>query len=254
MSQGFTKPPAPPSALVGPASATDGAVVAFDGTSGKLAKNTTTTTTTTGLVVPKAAGSGVKVDPTAPTYPWHDQLGTIRPKTSGANTPVAATFRGGQYQAYAFSAGDLVDFEFHVPHDWVLGTDMYLHLHWSHNGTAISGSLVLDWYITTAKGHNQADFGAEVNKTQTVSTPDIATIPRYRHRIDEFQLSASAPGAGQIDTDDIEVDGLILVRLVTTTIPTITGGSVNKPFIFLADLHYQSTGTGTKQKAPDFYT
>ncbi len=211
-----------------------------------------------GLQLPKTSGLGIKVDSTGtPTFGWRDLIGDITPKTSGAGAPTLAAFRGGQARGFFYSAGDDGDCTFHVPHDYVPGSDLYLHLHWAHNGTAISGNLVVNYYITYAKGHNQTsngEFAAEVNRTLTVSTPDIATIPRYRHRVDETQISAASPAASQIDSDIIETDGLIIVHYDVTTIPTITGGSTNEPVLFTLDIHYQSTNIGTKAKAPDFWT
>jgi len=208
-----------------------------------------------GLQLPKTSGLGIKVDSTGtPTFPWRDLIGDITPKTSGAGAPTLAAFRGGNVRSFFYSAGDDGDAIFHIPHDYVPGSDMFLHLHWGHNGTAISGSLVVDFYLTYAKGHDQAAFAAEVNRTLTVSTPNIATIPQYRHRVDETQITAASPAASQIDSDIIEVDGLILVHFNATTIPTITGGTTNEPAFFTLDIHYQSTGVGTKQKAPDFWT
>ena len=210
------------------------------------------------LQIPKTTGLGIKVDSLGtPTFPWRDLIGDITPKTSGVGAPTLAVFRGGNVRSFFYSAGDDGDAIFHIPHDYVPGTDLFLHTHWAHNGTAISGSLVVNFYITYAKGHNQStngEFPAEVNRTLTVSTPDIATIPRYRHRVDETQISAAAPAASQIDSDIIEVDGLILVHFDVTTIPTITGGSTNEPALFSLDIHYQSTNIGTKQKSPDFWT
>jgi hypothetical protein len=211
-----------------------------------------------GLQLPKTSGLGIKVDSTGtPTFPWRDLIGDINPKVSGAGAPILAAFRGGNVRSYFFAAGDDIDCFFHVPHDYVPASDIHIHTHWAHNGTAISGTLVLNYYVTYAKGHNQAtngEFQAEVNRTVTVSTPDIATIPRYRHRVEETQLSAASPAASQLDSDIIEVDGLILVHLDVTTIPTITGGTTNRPALFAVDIHYQSTGVGTKQKSPDFWT
>ena len=37
-----------------------------------------------------------------------------------------------------------------------------------------------------AKGHAQALFNSEINLTQTISTPDVATIPKWQHRIDDI--------------------------------------------------------------------
>lgn len=210
-----------------------------------------------GLQVPKTAGLGIKVDSTGtPTFPWRDLLGEVAPKTSGVGAPTLAAFRGGNVRSYFFSSGDDIDLTYHIPHDYVPASDLFIHVHWSHNGTAISGSLVCNFYMTYAKGHNQAlngEFAAEANRTLTVSTPDIATIPRYRHRVDETQITAASPAASQIDSDIIEPDGVLLIHMDVTTIPTITGGSPNEPTIFTVDIHLQSTGIGTKAKAPDFY-
>ena len=210
-----------------------------------------------GLQLPKTSGLGIKVDSTGtPTFPWRDLIGDITPKTSGAGAPTLAAFRGGNVRGFFYSAGDDGDAIFHIPHDYVPGSDMFLHLHWAHNGTAISGNLVVDFYLTYAKGHDQAAFPAEVNRTLTVTIPNpgIATVPQYRHRVDETQITAASPAASQIDSDIIEVDGLILVHFNATTIPTITGGTTNEPAFFTLDIHYQSTGVGTKGKAPDFWT
>jgi hypothetical protein len=205
------------------------------------------------LILPKTAGRGMKVDVASPTFPWKDLIGDVSPKFSGVGAPVRAAFRAGSVANWFYAANDLLDLIFHVPHDYLPGSDLFIHLHWGHNGTAISGSLNVDFHTTYAKGHNQANFGAEITAALAVSTPDIATVPQYRHRVDEIQLSAASPTAGQLDTDDIEVDGLILITAVVTAIPTITGGTTNKPAFFTADIHYQSTGVGTKNKAPNFY-
>ena len=143
--------------------------------------------------------------------------------------------------------------EFHLPHDYAPGTDLYLHFHWSHNGTAISGDMVWEYNCTYAKGFDQANFPALVTGTSTYATTDIATTPQYRHRVDEIQLSASAPSASQLDTDDIEVDGIILMQVNANAIPTITGGSPNEPFLHFVDIHYQAGYIGTANKAPNFY-
>jgi hypothetical protein len=203
------------------------------------------------IVLPKASGIGVLVDTTNPTYGWRDMLGRVVPKATGAGTPARAVYRAGEIGQYAFVAGDLVDCEFHIPHDYAPGTDIYAHIHWSHNGDAISGDAVFDLYHSYSKGHNQAVFPAEKNVTISVSTPDIATIPQYKHRIDEAVISASAATASLMDRALIEPDGLILLALKLTTLPTIGGGG--KLFVHFIDLHYQSTNMATKQKSPNFY-
>ena len=202
-------------------------------------------------IFPKTSGNGIKVDTATPTYPWADMIGIFRIDTSAP--PTLAAFRGGFVRDYFFSAGQQLDVLIHVPHDYAAGTNVFLHVHWSHNGTAISGNFVATCRHIYAKGHNQEIFPAEKTVTVTYATVNIATTPQYIHRIDEVQLSSSGGSATLVDTALIEPDGVFMINMDVTTIPTITGASQNKPCVFFVDLHYQSTGIGTKAKAPNFY-
>ena len=207
------------------------------------------------LTLSKSPSAGIKIDTNTPTYGWRDIIGDITPDDAGAGSAVLDIWRGGSYRAYFYAANDRIDMIYHIPHDYVAGTDLFLHLHWGHHGTAISGQLVVTMGMTYAKGHNQANFPAEKAPVLTVSTPDIATVPQYRHRIDEIQISTTGGSATLINTADLEPDGLILTSAIVTTIPTITGGAERDlPAFFTLDVHYQSTNIGTKQRTPDFYT
>jgi len=191
-------------------------------------------------------------------YGWKDKEGPVVPKTSGLGAPTLTTYAGGNVREFAFSAGDDYDYRFHIPHDWAPGTDMFIHFHWSHNGTNISGSLVVNHYFTYAKGHGQvgvsgATFPAEKNITHTIADLDISNTPRYLHRVDEVPLSTRVGSASLLDTRLLEPDGLILGHFDVTTIPTITGGAA-KPFIHFVDLHYQVDRFATRRRAPDFYS
>jgi hypothetical protein len=203
------------------------------------------------ITLPKTQGEGIKVDVAAPDFAWFDLVGPITYKDVGVGSPVLATYRG-NVRDVNFTAGDDYDIKFHIDHDWA-GKDCFIHVHWSHNGTDISGSLVMNHYVTYGKGHSQAPFHAEKNITQTISSLSIANTPQYQTRIDEIPLSIAGGSASLLDTAILEPDGLILVHFDVTSIPTITGGS-GKPFIHFVDIHYQSTSIGTKQKTPDFYT
>jgi hypothetical protein len=203
------------------------------------------------LVLPKTSGLGIKVDPAAPTFGWRTLTSAIDPKATGSGSPARTLYRGTIY-GYAFGVGDLADFDgFHIPHDYLPGSDIFVNVHWSHNGTAISGTAVFEVTMTYAKGHNQANFPAEVTQTITVATPNIATVPQYRHRVDEVQASQAGGSATLHNTTDLEVDGLMFGYVKLVTLPTITGGDL---FIHTVDIHYQSTNMATKQKSPNFYT
>lgn len=182
---------------------------------------------------------------------WRDIIGKVIPKAVGAGSPARAPYMGGQLGQYAFAAGDAYDIEFHIPHDYVRGTDIHIHVHWSHNGTTISGNAVFDFYHSYSKGHNQANFSAEKLLTFTYNTTSIAVTPQYRHRVDEIIMSGPAATATLMDRTLIEPDGLILMTCKLTTLPTISAGG--KLFIHTVDIHYQSDNLATKNKAPDFY-
>ncbi len=186
-------------------------------------------------------------------YGWRDLEGPITVPSAGATRPVLATYVG-DIEDYVFDAGDHYGpLKFHIPHDYARGTDMFIHTHWSHNGTNISGALELNYNFIYAKGHNQAAFPAS-QKTiaHAISGLTLANTPARQHRIDEIQLSIVGGGASLLDTNDIEVDGLILMHFDVPTTPTITGGAA-KPFIHYVDIHYLADRYATRRRAPNFY-
>jgi hypothetical protein len=182
---------------------------------------------------------------------WKDLLGDVIPKTSGVGSPTLAVWRT-QTRWFNYAAGEAGDVIYHIPHDWKPGSPMFLHAHWGHNGTDISGSLVLNCYLSSAKGHQQEAFSVEKQITLTVANLNITNTPRYFHRVDEVPLSVVGGSASLLDASAIEVDGLILMHFDATTIPTITGGST-KPFIFTFDIHYETDRLATRRRVPDFY-
>lgn len=204
-------------------------------------------------VLSKISGRGIKVDIVSPSFPWHDIIGDMVADPGGANSPVLTVFRGGLVREWAYTTNDKMDLRFHIPHDHVPGSDLFIHMHWSHNGTAISGNMVGSFASTYAKGHNQAIFPAEKTVTITYATVDVATTPQYIHRIDEVQLSTPGGSATLLDSSAIEPDGLVLMTFTLTGRPTVTGGTTARVFVPFIDIHYQSTNLGTKQRAPNFY-
>lgn len=220
-------------------------------TGGTLTRTTVYASSNSGSAVSLSAGTKRVALSQIATLGWRDIIGNVHPKATGAGSPARAVYRGGTVGQYAWVANDVCDFEFHIPHDYVPGTDIYWHVHWSHNGTSISGNAVFDVYYTYSKGHNQANFPAEKNLTITYNTTDISTTPQYRHRIDEVIMSGASATATLMDRDDIEPDGLIIATMKLTTLPTIGSGSL---FVHTCDIHYQSTNHATPNKSPDFYT
>lgn len=201
------------------------------------------------VILPKTSGNGIKVDNAVPTFGWRDLRAEIRTRGVGSSDPNDATYIG-SIKAYSFSVGDEAWIEFHIPHDYVAGTDIHLHFHWSHNSANVTGGSVT-WGadVTYAKGHDQAAFVATVNPTLVAN----ASTTQYRHLIPEVQLSASTPSATQIDTDNLEPDGIILIRVYLSANNITSSNGAPDPFLHEVDVHYQSTNIATKDKVPDFY-
>lgn len=201
--------------------------------------------------VPKASTNGIKVDTTTPTFGFADLLGEVIAKNTGASKPNFTTYRDNLLD-FQFAAGKEEYFKYHIPHDYVKGTDIFVHVHWSHTGSLVTGgTLTFNVESSYSKSHNQAPFPASVNGDYNGA---VSTV-QYQQILSEVQLSASSPTGLQIDTDDLEPDGVIMMTLqMKTNSITVSGGGVPDPFIHYVDIHYQTTGLiGTKDKAPDFY-
>ena len=190
------------------------------------------------LVLPKTTNVGIQVDTTTPTWGWRDLMGPIDVRAGGVGNPTWATFIT-NINAYRFAVNDECWINFHIPHDYVPGTDLFLHTHWAITTTS-TANVTWSFDLSYAKGHNQAAFPATVNTTVVQAGSGIAN----QHMIAETQIT----GGALLTLGDIEVDGIILAHIKLTA--NATGVD---PFLFCSDIHYQSSNMATKNKAPGFY-
>lgn len=174
----------------------------------------------------------------------------VKPHQSGTGFPTRTAYVSNTF-GWAFAINDEIDFAFRIPHDYDPGTDVHITIQWSHNGTNISGSAVHQLFLTYAKSHDQAVFPAEVQPNVTDSSLEIVGTAQYKNKLSVIDISDSAPSGTQIDTDDLEVDGLILGTYSPTTIPSVTAGSF---FVHSINLVYKKGYFGTASKIPDFYS
>ena len=210
-------------------------------------------------VINKTSGIGIKVDLAAPTFGFADLLGDQFSKNTGGTKPTLTEYND-TIDAWQFSNGDEAFFSYHIPHDYVPGTDIHLHIHWSQIGDgATGGTLDFQYSAIYAKGHNQAAGSTFTSTpiTDTFSSIDIdddgSGLNQYQQHITEVTISAASATGALFDRDDFEPDGVI--ELTFEMVTTNLTGTVSLPFIHYVDIHYQTTGIiGTKSKAPDFYT
>lgn len=213
------------------------------------------------LVLPKTSGVGIQVDSGSPSFGWRELLGKISVKAIGANDPTWAIFRGSIY-AYKCSNAIMQETwqDFHIPHDYVPGTDMYVHVHWAQNtvdtgGTAgVPGDVKWLFDISYASGHGTPGGAADpFTATITQSVTQQGPTTQYGHMIAEVAFTNSGGDATHIDNATIQVDGILMCR--TYRDPGDAADTLDQnPFILFVDIHYQSTNIATKNKAPNFYS
>lgn len=202
------------------------------------------------VVLSPREGKGIRIDTGNPSYCWRDLEGVESVDITGQNSATLRSYRG-KIREYAFGVSDMKDARFHMPHDYVPKSDMYLHIHWSHNGSTISGAVGATAAYTYARGHDQEIFAPEKQILFSHSTPNIATIPAFQHFITEIPITADVATASLMSNALLEPDGLLLLNLEITAVPTLSGGK--HLFVHRTDLHYLSTNIGTLNKAPYFY-
>jgi len=206
----------------------------------------------TGQIYPKNKGVGIKIDTNSPAFGWHDITGQLVIDPDDVNKANFAVYRAPIKQLQFAEGTSTAHTEFHIPHDYAPGTDLFIHVHWSTDSTLITGgSVTWRFDVCYSKGHDQAAFGLPV----IIPVTQNASPTQYQHMIAETAASVSGGSGNQLDTDQIETDGIIMVNLaVDSNDITVSGGAKPNPFAHFVDIHYQSTGLPTKQKAPNFWT
>lgn len=192
-----------------------------------------------GIVLPKTSGVGIKVDTSAETFGWRDIIGTPQEPVSGTGKPTWTQIASSGVYTWNYITSDVQYYTWHIPHDYVPGSDIHFHVHWFGSQTAGNYTKWTFSYLYS-KGHAQTAFPTTVT---SVSVEQQQSTTAYTHMIAET--------AG-VTISGLEVDGLILCKVTRSTpAGTDVSGGV---FVPCVDLHYQSTNMATKQKSPDFYT
>jgi len=176
----------------------------------------------------------------ADTSGWRDLKAHLIAAAVGAGTPALTAFGpSGNIKQIAFAIGDSVYFSFHVDHDIKVGTDMFLHVHWSSDGIDTN---TVKWecdYTYAERNDSTPDtFPAD----STISLEQAGAGAAWSHMVNEDVTGITAP----------EVDTIILMELKRVT----NGGTDNTDTIFgiTVDFHYETDHYSTKNRAPDFYS
>lgn len=204
----------------------------------------------TGQVYPKTEGVGIKIDTTTPVFGWHDLNSPIWINEDDPNKALFATYRG-NIMARKFTVLANGFANYHLPHDYVPGTDIFIHVHWSHNSTTVlSGSVTWGLELSYARGYGREAFPI----TKTVTILQQASLIPYQHMIAEAAASVVGGSGTQLDTSTVETDGIILARIYLDSNDIVDSVLQPNPFVHMVDIHYQSTGLPTRNRNYNFWT
>ena len=187
------------------------------------------------------SGEGVKIgSKETGAFGWRDIIGVPQEPTSGGGKPTWTQIASSGVYTWNYATNDLQFYSYHLPHDYVPGTDIYFHAHWFSSTTA-GASTRWEFSYLYASGHQQGPFPTT---SEPVYAQQVQSTTAYMHMIAETD-AVTIPG--------LETDGLILLkvkRIAPTGGPSDVAGGV---FVPVVDIHYQSHNLATKNKAPNFY-
>ena len=158
-----------------------------------------------------------------------------------SNPPTTVAYRGIPLNNYGPDTMCECAVIFHIPHDYVVGTDIYPHGH-VLTSTASTGVVRWGFDLTYAQ-----EFDANVGGTPTAGNAFFAPVTAYVnmtmqanyqdvHLLMEDPAPVTLPGLGP--------DSLILMRVFRDA-PNVADTYPDGVFLMNVDLYYQSQGFGT---------
>ena len=175
---------------------------------------------------------------------WNDLVQDVTVR-SGSNAPSPTIFIGG-ISAYEFSPTTMNEcfVNFHMRHDYIAGTMVYPHVHWSHNTDAAG---VVRWgFEYTLARRNDSTGNVTFASPSTLYIEHTVTLGEtYQHHVNE-----AADGAGIAGTD-LQEDALILCRVFRDA--THANDTYPDPIHLLTvDIHYECNTLSTPLRTPPF--
>lgn len=166
---------------------------------------------------------------------------------SPTETQISSSFmRGLRFQKTGAGLEKEVFYTVHINHDYVLGTKVYPHVHWTPGDTILTNIVGWAWEYCAVKGHGQQALTL-TGTTVSAATTMIATA--YTHYVTEVS------DANAIPPDNLEPDTVIYFRMYRDS-ASVNGTGDNfegSAYVQFVDLHYLSTDGGTPLKTPPFY-
>lgn len=161
---------------------------------------------------------------------WDDMRFPGATLRNGATAPPFNAFRGGTYLPQ-FGAGDEAHVDGQMPHDWVEGTTLHPHVHYSCPDTAV-GNFVFGLEITKATPGTGVFPAPTTIETAVTPTPGVA----FGHHIVSFP---------SLDMTGMLLSTMFVVRAYRKT--GVASAYVPGIFVLELDFHYQKDTLGSRQ-------
>jgi hypothetical protein len=175
---------------------------------------------------------------------WNDLVQDVLVRT-GANSPSPTVFIGG-ITAYEFAAATMNEcfVNFHMRHDYIAGTMVYPHVHWSH---IVDSTGVVRWGFeyTLARRNDSTGTVTFASPTTLYIEHNVTAGTQYQHFVNE-----GADGLGIAGTD-LQEDALIICRVFRDA--THANDTYPDPIHLLTvDIHYECNTLSTPLRVPPF--
>jgi hypothetical protein len=181
---------------------------------------------------------------TSGNYGWRDLQApfTVRTTNSQNNPSWMVLFNGMQGLGFSANTMNQVWIDFHIDHDYAMGTNLYPHIHWC---PTTNDSGVVRWGVeyTVAKGHQQQAFPAT---TLIYVEQTVQSNQQWVHFVAESSdLDSIAP-------TNVEPDTVIKIRFFRDAAhPNDTYPAT--VHAWQGDIHYQTARLSTINKSPNFF-
>lgn len=176
-------------------------------------------------------------------YLWKEVVSELWIRNTGGNNPSFSTVYG-NFQGLIFSASTLQQTwtTHQIPHDYAVGTDLFLNINWLPIG---NGSGRVRWGIEydVVKSHGVGTFGSSTTVYLEENLSSQSSLKCYRTMM---------PSGSPIPGANLEPGDVIRSRVfrdAASSRDSFSGTS----HAWSVGLHYQVSRIGTKNRAPDFF-
>lgn len=174
---------------------------------------------------------------------WRDIVTNFHVNGTIGSWPSFETYMG-NFQGFLFSYINMeqVFCDFHIDHDYAMGTYLFPHVHWMPT-TNNAGVVRWGFEYMVAKGHGQQKFSNPVTVYVNHTVPANSL---------GMHMVTEVPEAYAIPPTNVEPDSFVKLRVFRDaassqdTYHAVVHG-------WCADLHHQIERMGTVNRAPDFF-